>query len=191
MEFTQIEYQERMPYTAKDGSAIVLRPAELEDAEHILRASQEIIASGRFIQKEEPLSLAEVKQFIHMVHRQGHMYTAVEVDGEVLGIARLLRGELKMKQHTAMFRTWLHEKAQGKGIGNKIMEYTIGWAAAHGLHKIWLTVFSANTAAYKLYQKYGFVVEGTQKEQALIDGSFQDEIFMGLILKRKTEEHYQ
>ncbi|MFA9556034.1 N-acetyltransferase family protein [Evansella sp. AB-rgal1] len=167
-----------MNVEAKDGSNVVLRPAETNDAFDIIKNVESIIQEGKYIQKEQIRTVEEEQIFIQQMMDQDHMYTAVEIDNEVIGIARLIRGELKMKRHTALFRTWLSKTGQGKGLGNAIMDYTINWGKIHNLHKICLTVFSSNKVAKKLYEKYGFITEGIQKEQVCIDGNFDDEIFM-------------
>ncbi|ADU30023.1 GNAT family N-acetyltransferase [Evansella cellulosilytica] len=168
----------QMKGTTKDNSQVILRPAEEKDAFDIIKNVQDIVQEGRYIQKEKVRTVEEEKRFIQQMTAEDHMYTAVEINGEVVGIARLVRGELKMKRHTAIFRTWLSKSAQGKGLGNILMRYTLEWGKKHHLHKICLTVFSSNQIAKKLYDKYGFVVEGIQREQVYIDGEFEDEIFM-------------
>ncbi|MDI5787956.1 GNAT family N-acetyltransferase [Bacillus licheniformis] len=77
-----------------------------------------------------------------------------------------------MKRHTGLFRTWLHSKAQGLGIGREIMSYTLKWCRLHRLHKLCLTVFR-NEAALSLYKKSGFIVEGVQKEQVCRTGNMK------------------
>ena len=118
--------------------------------------------------------------------KKDNMYAAVEIDGTVYGIARVIRGELKMKRHTGLFRTWLHSKAQGLGIGREIMSYTLKWCRLHRLHKLCLTVFSENEAALSLYKKSGFIVEGVQKEQVLSDGKYEDEVLMAYFFNGST-----
>src|SRR6478735_2007739 len=114
-------------FKAKDGREVTIRPAQASDAEHITTAVREIIEAGEFIQKDEPRTVQEEQDFIASVEKNNHMYVVAEVVGEVLGIARVLRGEIKMKRHTGLFRTWLISKAQGMGIGKQFMNYTLNW----------------------------------------------------------------
>ncbi|WP_245712444.1 hypothetical protein [Anaerobacillus alkalilacustris] len=44
------------------------------------------------------------------------MYIVIELDSDVIGIARLIRGDLEMKRHVTVFRTWRSNEGQGKGI---------------------------------------------------------------------------
>ncbi|QFT89336.1 putative acetyltransferase YhhY [Bacillus sp. THAF10] len=167
----------RMEFTAKDGSTVILRPVEENDAFDIVKAVESIIAAGEYIQKDVPRSVEEEKDFIKEMKAKENMYIGVERNEKVVGIGRVIRGEIRMKRHTGLFRTWLSEEAQGLGIGKKIMDYTDMWCEHH-IRKLSLTVFSSNQIAYQLYKKYGFHEEGNQKEQAFINGEYVDEIWM-------------
>ncbi|WP_110112314.1 GNAT family N-acetyltransferase [Bacillus sp. CGMCC 1.16541] len=175
-----IENNEVVTFEAKDGRTVTIRPAEAKDAVQITTAVKEIIEAGEFIQKDHPRSLEEEIEFINQVKENGHMYVVAEVEGTVVGIARVLRGEIQMKRHTGLFRTWLISKAQGMGIGKQFMEYTLNWCKKNELRKLCLTVFASNPVAFELYKKMGFEEEGTYKEQAYINGEYVDEIFMSL-----------
>ncbi|AKO92083.1 GNAT family N-acetyltransferase [Priestia filamentosa] len=167
-------------FKAKDGREVTIRPAQASDAEHITTAVREIIEAGEFIQKDEPRTIQEEQNFIAEVEQNNHMYVVAEVEGEVLGIARVLRGEIKMKRHTGLFRTWLISKAQGMGIGKQFMNYTLNWCIENNLHKLSLTVFASNEVAYQLYKKVGFEQEGIMKEQAYFHNEYVDEIYMSI-----------
>ncbi|KPB06610.1 GNAT family N-acetyltransferase [Bacillus sp. CHD6a] len=173
----------RLEFTAKDESSVILRPVEESDAGDIVTAVESIIAAGQYIQKDVPRTCEEEKLFIRDMKKKENMYIGVERNGKVIGIARVIRGEIQMKRHTGLFRTWLAEEAQGLGIGKKIMDYTDMWCEQH-IRKLSLTVFSSNQVAYHLYKKYGFHEEGNQKEQAFINGEYVDEIWMAKFYKK-------
>jgi RimJ/RimL family protein N-acetyltransferase len=169
---------ETFSFEAKNGDTIILRPVDENDAQDIIMHVETIVKAGRYLQKEEPRTLEEEIKFILETRLKGNMYTAVERNGEVVGIARVLKGELEMKKHTGIFRTWIHPDSQGLGIGKQVMNYTLRWGLTNHLHKLWLTVFSGNEKAVLVYEKSGFIIEGRQKNQVVIDGNFEDEIFM-------------
>jgi RimJ/RimL family protein N-acetyltransferase len=174
-------------FTAKDGSKGILRPVTKDDAFDITTKVQAIIKNGQYIQKEKVRSLEDEQAFIDEMKQKKNMYTAVEMHNRVVGIARILKDDLKMKEHTGLFRTWLTDEAQGKGIGNQIMEYALEWGQRAKLHKIWLTVFSGNEGATYLYKKYGFVEEGIQKDQVQVNGIYQDEIYMAYFFLKPAD----
>ncbi|MGD6815821.1 N-acetyltransferase family protein [Metabacillus sp. 84] len=162
----------------KDGRTATIRPVHEEDASGIIAAAIEVVQSGVYIQKEKVRSLDEERAFIAEMKAKDNMYAVIELDGEIAGIARVIRGDLKMKRHTGLFRTWLAGSAQGLGLGKEAMAYTLEWCRLHNLHKLCLTVFKSNEIAAKLYEKAGFSVEGIQKEQVYLNGRYDDEIFM-------------
>jgi RimJ/RimL family protein N-acetyltransferase len=168
---------ETAQFLTKDGMNAIIRPVTTQDAPQLTEKVKEIIKQG-LIQKEKPRTVNEEIEYVQMMTSNNNMYICVEINNEVMGIARLVRGELEMKKHVALFRTWLTPNAQGKGIGKAIMEYTKTWAKKNGVEKICLTVFSRNEIAYNLYKKYGFVHEGTQKRQVFFNGEYDDEIHM-------------
>jgi ribosomal protein S18 acetylase RimI-like enzyme len=45
-------------------------------------------------------------------------------------------------------------------LGTALLRQARDWAAAHGLHRLALTVMAHNTRAIRLYERMGFAVEG-------------------------------
>ncbi|UFJ39236.1 GNAT family N-acetyltransferase [Brevibacillus humidisoli] len=171
-------------YTAKNGKQITLRPAQSDDASAIIKRIKRVVNEGGYLE-EEPDSIAttrEEAETIREMKEQGSMYTVAVLDGEVVGVAQLKRGQLNMNAHVADFRIWVGPNYRGLGIGKQLMQYSIDWAEAHGLEKISLDVFSNNQLAVEMYKRYGFEVEGTRVRHFVIDGEYVDEIFMSKFL---------
>jgi perosamine synthetase len=57
------------------------------------------------------------------------------------------------------FGICLHKEYQGKGIGNKLMEYIFNHCKVKKLNKVYLTVDTDNFAAFHLYKKHNFIEE--------------------------------
>ncbi|HPE68442.1 MAG TPA: GNAT family N-acetyltransferase [Thermotogota bacterium] len=101
-----------------------------------------------------------------------------EVDGKVVGFSgfQLMVGK---RRHVMGIGMMVHEEYQGKGIGTlllqKIVELADRW---YQVHRIELQVFSDNTRAIRLYEKFGFEVEGTQRKFAFSDGAYRDVLMM-------------
>jgi RimJ/RimL family protein N-acetyltransferase len=61
-------------------------------------------------------------------------------------------------------KTWLgvcvRETSCGKGLGTRMMDALIDEAKAQGIARIDLTVDEDNVGARKLYERYGFVLQG-------------------------------
>jgi RimJ/RimL family protein N-acetyltransferase len=173
-------------FQAKDGSSVIVRPARPEDAEQIVKEVKYIVEEGGTIKKERVRSLEEERNFIEENIRKGNMYIVAEVDGKVKGLSRVLLGELQMIRHVGEFRVWLSTDTQGKGIGRKILEYTLQWGRSHPeLRKIMLGVYENNEGAHHLYQSVGFVEEGRLREQVCFEGQYYDEIVMAYFVDTK------
>lgn len=70
----------------------------------------------------------------------------------------------------------------GQGIGTEATHLI----CRHGfdrlnLHRIWLGVFAVHEVAIRLYQRVGFKIEGTLREEILRDGRYHDKVIMGLL----------
>jgi ribosomal protein S18 acetylase RimI-like enzyme len=73
---------------------------------------------------------------------------------------------------------------RGRGVGSALLQAAIDWSRDHGLHKLCLDVWPANTAALALYRKFGFVEEGRLVgHYRRRSGELWDAIVMGLALE--------
>jgi RimJ/RimL family protein N-acetyltransferase len=71
---------------------------------------------------------------------------------------------------------------RGKGYGKASLDLLLNFGFNDAnLRKIWLRVLSSNTAAVKLYEKGGFVHEGTMRKDMFIKGTYEDVTVMSLL----------
>lgn len=96
-------------------------------------------------------------------------------DGEVVGNCGIHSNPNPRRAHAAMLGMVVHGNWHGRGIGSALLTEAIS-LADNWLHllRLELTVFTDNLPAIKLYQKFGFVIEGTHVGHALRDGQFVD-----------------
>jgi len=71
---------------------------------------------------------------------------------------------------------------RGRGIGKKLLQTAIQKAEQKGLTRIELTVREKNKRAIALYKKFGFEVEGIHKNGVCIEGTYENHVFMALLL---------
>ncbi len=72
--------------------------------------------------------------------------------------------------------------ARGKGYGTEATRLLLDVGfTVHGLHSIWLDVFSFNIAGQRCYAKAGFREVGRRRECRLLNGVLHDQIIMDIL----------
>jgi RimJ/RimL family protein N-acetyltransferase len=73
-------------------------------------------------------------------------------------------------------RFWSH------GYGSEAVRLLLGYAFdTMGLHRVDLRVLAYNVRAIRAYDKCGFVREGVERESALVDGRWYDDVLMAIL----------
>ncbi len=77
--------------------------------------------------------------------------------------------------------------AQGKGYGNDAAKMMLRYGFEDlKLHRIYLEAIEGNERAIKSYENAGFVKEGLLKDNAFIDGSYKNIVWMAAINPREN-----
>jgi GNAT superfamily N-acetyltransferase len=90
-------------------------------------------------------------------------FRLAEVGGETIGFAKL--GPLTLPVETAapaveLRQIYILESFHGTGIGRDLMDWAIGEAKRRGAKEMFLTVYTDNHRARRVYERYGFEVIG-------------------------------
>lgn len=73
------------------------------------------------------------------------------------------------------------KRYRGQGIGTLLLEMTLKEAKIQGLERVELDVYASNNVALKLYEKFGFQLEGRKLRGRKLDGNYDDIIMMAII----------
>lgn len=69
----------------------------------------------------------------------------------------------------------------GKGIANEACKLAMSYGFEKmNLRKIYLSVYESNPAAKKVYEKLGFILEGTLRKHVCIEDQYYDKHLMGI-----------
>lgn len=114
----------------------------------------------------------------------GNTHSLVAVsEGEVIGELGLVVSDRPRRRHVGEIGMAVRDDRQGTGAGTALLEAALeladGWI---GLSRIELCVYSDNERAIALYERFGFVVEGTHRSYALRDGVYVDASSMARIV---------
>ena len=75
-------------------------------------------------------------------------------------------------------------KLQGRGLGKEATNILLKYGFEElALNKIYLTVFSDNEKAVKLYENMGFLITGLFEEDCFVNNRLQDVFYMELLSK--------
>ncbi|CAN3980287.1 Acetyltransferase [Kitasatospora purpeofusca] len=102
------------------------------------------------------------------------------LDGRAVGYIRVVPPTpLASNRHVRQIQGLAVDAAvRGRGIGVALVEAACRIAREQGARRITLRVLGHNAPARALYERCGFVVEGSLKEEFLIDGAYVDDIWM-------------
>ncbi|CAG0936919.1 phosphinothricin acetyltransferase [Thermoflexales bacterium] len=102
------------------------------------------------------------------------------VDGEVIGQLGLHTFPSRpRRRHVGQIGMAVRDDWQGKGVGTALLQAAIDLADKWlNLSRLELEVYTDNEPAVKLYQKFGFKIEGTAVQHAFRAGQFVDSYLM-------------
>ncbi|WP_320775438.1 GNAT family N-acetyltransferase [Streptomyces sp. CRN 30] len=114
-------------------------------------------------------------------HSGPEAHLVAELDGRVVGYLRLGHptGLASNRHVRAVHGLAVDDAARGHGIGRALVRGAVEEARRLGARRLTLRVLGPNTTARGLYESEGFVVEGVQPEEFLLDGTYVDDILMG------------
>lgn len=132
---------------------------------------------------ERDSSVEDLARELERVARSPNSVVQVaELGDQLAGYVELSGGSFRRSRATAYLVIGVRTRAAGRGIGAALLRRAKEWAAAHGLHRLELTVMAHNDRAIRLYERMGFTVEGRRVECLFVDGQFIDELTMAAIL---------
>jgi ribosomal protein S18 acetylase RimI-like enzyme len=111
-------------------------------------------------------------------------HLVAEADGEVLGYIRL-QDSYPFPEGAGVLSVnglAVAESARGRGIGSILLTAAADEGTRRGARKITLHVLGTNTVARRLYERHGYVVEGTHPREFLIEGRYVDNLDLARFL---------
>jgi ribosomal protein S18 acetylase RimI-like enzyme len=108
-------------------------------------------------------------------------HLVAELHGAVVGYVRLgVPTKLASNSHVRQIHGLaVADAARGHGAGRALVRAAVQEARRLGARRITLRVLGHNTAARKLYESEGFVVEGVQPGEFHLGGEYVDDVLMG------------
>jgi putative acetyltransferase len=153
-------------------SEIEIRAAELSDAEALF----DIYNCPKVIAQTLQIPWRSLEMRRERLKPQPDMHRLVAViDGRVVGELGLHVYPGPRRRDVGAIGMAVHDDFHNRGVGSALMtamiELADGWL---GLRRIELEVYTDNPGGIHLYEKFGFVIEGTARQFARRAGGFVD-----------------
>jgi RimJ/RimL family protein N-acetyltransferase len=165
------------------GDLVMLRPVEPQDAAGLLAVDPETerLTGSR---RDGDFTLVNLEGWY--ATRAGHddrldLSIIERASGEWAG--EVVLNELSVQNESCGFRILLQgPRFYGRGLGTEATRLVIDYAfGVVGVHRIELQVYDFNPRARHVYERVGFVHEGTMREALRWDGEWVDCHLMGLL----------
>ena len=165
------------------GRNVRLRPPCAEDADtRFALGTNAEIAKMYGVNKEDIKPITREGAALWVQGLADHPHTwVIEINGAFAGIIRL--DNVNRQDWRASMAIGIYNPALlGRGFGTEAINLLLRHAFGDmGLHRIGIRVLAYNKRAIRAYEKCGFVVEGRERETAYVNGSWHDDIMMGLL----------
>jgi len=174
------------PIVIKDklGREIVLRSAELSDADDLIRYLKETAGETPFLIREPDEITLTQEQEIHFIEAKlasdRELLLVAAIDGRHIGNCSVMSiGSYKRYAHRCEVAIALYQKYCGAGIGSRMMQTALDFARSAGYEQAELEVISDNAVAISLYRKLGFRKYGQfPQNMKYADGTYADADWM-------------
>jgi len=173
---------ERQVYDIEIGK-LIIESARIEEAKEIIIFVKAVDNETDYLMRETGefnISIEEEKEFIRDKEKSyNSIFLTAKVNGKIVGTIGFSGNSLKRYRHKGQFGIAILKDYWNYGIGSKMLSVMLDWADKNEFKKITLEVDDINEKAIKLYQKFGFEIEGKLKnDKYLGNGEYRNSLIM-------------
>ncbi len=132
--------------------------------------------------------LEQSQAFVLENLRDGNPQVVAMHHGEVIGWCDIASLHRHVFEHSGVLGMGIIAPYRGKGIGKRLMYSALEMAKTKGLTRIELTARENNHRAIALYKQFGFVAEGLKRNATRINGVYENDVIMGLLLESSDKK---
>jgi RimJ/RimL family protein N-acetyltransferase len=174
-------------YELKNGRVVLIREAVVQDATSVLDYIEGISGESDFLTfgpgEFELTKSAEEDTLRKYYESDNQLYLLGLIDDTIVATLTFSAGHRPRLRHSGEFGMSVQKQYWGLGIGSLMLDALIDWARATQIvKKINLRVRTDNLRAIHLYERKGFINEGTIRKEIFLDGTYFDQHWMGMEL---------
>ncbi len=177
-----IEEDERERYS-EDGVDFAVRPARDADLSGLVGVIRQVAAERTYIEAE---SVADVIDHEETILRhdevESRMFFVATVEEDVVGWVHLHTPTVEKLSHTARLTLGVLEEYRGQGVGERLLDRGLAWAAEHDRERIYQSAPATNERAIEFLEAQGWEVEAVREDHYRIGEEYVDEVMMGVRL---------
>jgi RimJ/RimL family protein N-acetyltransferase len=160
---------------------VTIRRSTPDDFDGFYDCFAAICRERRYLAHGDPPPKDAARAFITDAHERGAVQFVAIAGGRIVGWCDIIPHAWEGFRHSGRLGMGIAPEFRGEGLGRRLLDATMRAARESGLTRIELEVFSSNTKAIRLYERYGFVHEGVRRRGRIIDGRVEDLLIMGLL----------
>jgi ribosomal protein S18 acetylase RimI-like enzyme len=135
----------------------------------------------RYLTFLEAPPLEATRKFVRNSIREGYPhYVALDGD-DVIGWCDILPIDRPTRAHTGVLGIGVLAPYRGQGVGSALLRQALHKARSNGFTRVELSVREGNRRVVSLYQRFGFVEEGLQRNAIRLDGQYENLICMAVL----------
>jgi ribosomal protein S18 acetylase RimI-like enzyme len=161
--------------------AYEIRPAREREAGDLVALMRATVDGGADVVAE---SVADVIDREDVLLRHNGLETRVfflaRVREETVGWLYVERPELEKLAHTAELTLGVLPEYRGHGIGSRLLERGLDWAADRGCARLYTSLPATNEGAIRFLRRNGWREEARRAEHYRIDGEPVDEVMLAV-----------
>ena len=162
-------------------ASVEIVPIAQDHIESFHRALDFVARERRYLSFLEAPPLESVRAFVLDNISHGYPELVAVSAGQVVGWCDVVPNPRQIYAHVGVLGIALLPEFRRQGIGGRLIGQTLDAAQVFGLRRVELTVRENNAVAIDLYKKFGFAIEGRQRNRILIDGAYESLILMGVL----------
>ena len=158
------------------GEKVLLRPLAPDDVPRLMDIQAQPLVARRWGEPTE-------QDLRDKAARRDYVVAfAIELDGEVIGLAQYHEEEDPMYRHAGI-DLFLSQECQGRGLGtDAVRTLALHLVRDRGHHRLVIDPAADNTAAIHAYEKVGFRPVGVMRQyERLPGGEWHDGLLMDLL----------
>ncbi len=162
--------------------AIDIRSATADDIPGVWACFAAVARERKYLIFTEARPLEESRGYYQALFDNRAPFEIADDAGRIVGWCDVVPKPQPILEHSGVLGMGLLPEYRGRGIGRQLLTATIDSARRRGLERIELSVFNSNARARRLYESVGFVAEGARRRFRKLDGVFEDDTMMALLL---------